>query len=190
MAPHTPVAVLQAAKPEEMEAWKMHHDALVEAFHVNSMKFKADMDALEVYYQRSYKGLSISGWKPSDPAAPLPEGWRRERDGQRMIVPALRTKVGKAQGKLLSDLSVELPPAPGLPDIVWGQGYMGRFHIEALNGRWYASLGFNLRTDEPLDAQGIDTGRWLPAPLSRYHSDREVMEAFAAARTVRAPSAA
>ena len=148
MTTHTPVIVLQATRPDEVAAWKAEQDALVATFEKNLAEFQNAVGASEVWYTTTTSGLQLTGWDWQRPDADLPPGWRRDTKGERAIVPALRTKEGKAHAARMKDASVVLPPAPGLPEAVWGEGFRGQFRIEQLNSRWYAWLGFNLKQDQ------------------------------------------
>lgn len=175
MTTHTPVIVLQSTRPDEVAAWKAEQDVLVAAFDTNLTEFQNALGASEVWYTTTTRGLQLTGWEGARPDADLPPGWRRDTKGERAIVPALRTKEGKVHAARMKDAGVVLPPAPGLPEAVWGEGFRGQFRIEQLNSRWYAWLGFNLKQDQTLVKAGVDLDYWFHAPLSRYHQDRETI---------------
>lgn len=184
---HTPVIVLQSTRPDEIAAWKAEQDAIVATFDKNLTEFQNEVGAVDVLYTTTTSGLRLYGWDWQRPDADLPPGWRRETKGDRVIVPALRTKEGKAHAARMEEASVKLPPAPGLPEAVWGEGFRGPFRVEEVNSRWYACLGFNLKQDQTLVKAGVDLDYWFHAPLSRYHSDRETITRHAALSGAGAP---
>lgn len=180
MTTNMPVVVLQSTKPDEIEAWKADQDALVATFEKNVGEFQTELDAAQIHYITTSHGMRIRGWDAKDSRAPIPAGWRQERDSPRALVPARKTPEGKAHAARMDKTAVNLPPAPGLPSLVWGEGFMGSFRVEEQNGRWYACLGFELKRDQSLVMAGVDLDIWFQAPLSRYHADREAKETFMA----------
>lgn len=172
-----PAYVLQSAKPEEVDAWLIDRNERLARFEANCEDFQAKVGGKAVYRQ-SYEDLTIVGYETTSPRdAELPEGWRRERSYPYHVVPALRSKAGKAAWAALAEYRVEIPPPPGLPNLIWGANVMGQFWTEQVNGRWYATLTFIPREE---GNKAADPERWFPAPLSRYYADHEAVEALLA----------
>lgn len=161
--------VLQAAKPEELDAWLMDRNERFQRFTDHCLELENMYGGRAVYVQ-TFGMLYLRGFLPDPEMKDLPEGWRKER-GEGHLVPALRTPAGKEASKFLDRCTVATPPAPGLPESIRGGLRSGAFFVEQLNGRWYATLGW-----QPDSLSTVDRERWIDAPLSRYWADREVMD--------------
>lgn len=168
--PYNPGFALQAAKPLELDAWLMDRNERLQRFTDLCISLENTTGGKAVY-QQDWDRLSVVGYEPDPSAREIPDGWRKEK-GETYLVPIRSTAAGKALLQELSALTVELPPPPGLPVSIRGGLRRNSFHIEQLNGRYWATLGWR-----PDSLDEVDRERWIDSPLSRYWADRETMDA-------------
>lgn len=162
---HTPY-VLRAKHPEAVALWQKQDSEKLAEFSEKAKAFAKEMGVKFILTRDGFDGSFITGFVQPDRSKELPEGWRRESGNHDNVVPALRSKAGKAvAARLQRDFSCPAVPAPGLPDLMWGHGVMGVFRVEQLGEHWYAKLGFDPRHER----RTIDTQLWEEIPLSAYY---------------------
>lgn len=125
--------------------------------------------------RHSYDGLWIYGYEHSgEPDYQPPAGWRKEASTG-LYRPALRSKLGKEHDAKLSAYNYKYPKYPGLPRIIWGEGWMGTWTLEHLGGRGFATISTPLgeRTDDQTRLSEVDWNLWERVPLSTYHLAKE-----------------
>lgn len=125
--------------------------------------------------RHAFDGIWVHGFQhnSADPWEP-PAGWRQERDSK-VWVPAVRSKLGKEHAALLASYSYKFKDLPGLPWIIWGEGYMGAWTLEMLGEDAYATITVPLgeRTETQTRMCDVDTNLWERVPLSTYHLAKE-----------------
>ena len=129
--------------------------------------------------RHAYDGVWVHGFQRPSADTELPRpGWRQERDSG-VWVPALRSKLGKEHEALLRSYSHKYKDLPGLPWLIWGEGYMGTWTLEMLCGAAYATISVPLgeRTDVQTRLCDVDTNLWERVPLSTYHLAKEAQDA-------------
>jgi hypothetical protein len=122
----------------------------------------------------SYDGVWLTGYVEEDKSVRAPAGWRRDA-ATGFIVPNQRSKAGKALALELESISYRPPAKPGLPSLVWGDGYMGKFGMQKLDGDWWATVTVPLgdRTPEQTRLCEVDEDLWEPSKMSAYYAALE-----------------
>lgn len=109
---------------------------------------------------------------------PIPEGWRRDRKDPGAIVPARTTKLGKAYGKKLDELT-QPDPRKGLPGGMPGRAFaatgMAFMHcgLQEIGGAIYVTWSSELCGN---DKDRIDPAIWEQIKLSEYHAAKEAAD--------------
>jgi hypothetical protein len=149
-----PHYLLKCLSPELMDQHAERHEN-------RSKQFFAEADALskeigkELSKRQNWDRVYISGYVESNRNIdPLP-GFRRDSRTE-FMVPALRSKAGKEWQAKLHAVRYDFEQLPGLPKIIFGEGFMGPFRTEKIGGTWFAWLGFPLR-----DMDDSNHERWL-----------------------------
>lgn len=171
----TTAYVLKAKDAATVKEWRTERSEGIDAFNsrLKTLAATLGVDGTDkLICRQSWKELYVEGYEQDDPKAVLPDGWRRERSNPRHVVPALRSKQGKANAQMLADHAYRITPPPGLPDIEWGTDRMGTYGIEEYDGVVFATLGFT-----PSHETNIDWDLWEKAKLSEYHAAKEAHEA-------------
>jgi len=174
----TPTAVYACHRPERLDAYLAEIDVLWEAYRAKIKELEDELGTETLLCRGSKRGQFISGYVAKDRnEAPLP-GFRREQHSDHMV-PALRTKAGKALAERLNAVSYDPPQKPGLPDLILGEGYMGGMSIKKIGGVWYAWTTVPLGDRDPRNTGlgEVDPAMWTPAKLSDYFLAVEAEEA-------------
>lgn len=160
---------LRAKNPDAVAQWEAATDAAGQEFIDKCKAYMAKTGASAVLTRAGFSGEYAEGITFENVTDELPAGWRRDRSNRSQLLPALKTKEGKAHRDELSDIRFTRTPAPGLPQTLHGEGRMGIFHVEKLGEGWYATLGFMPSSgyDE------IDGELWEAVPLSVYYTALE-----------------
>lgn len=128
----------------------------------------------ELCSRSSYDGVWITGYDEPDRSVKAPAGWRRD-SATGFIMPNQRSKAGKEIAADLNSISYRPPAKPGLPSLVWGEGFMGQMGMHKLGGDWYAYVTVPLgdRTPEQTRLSEVDPDLWEPTKLSAYYAALE-----------------
>lgn len=124
--------------------------------------------------RNSYDGVWITGYAEPDRTVKPPAGWRRDVVTG-FIMPHLRSKAGKAIAADLNSISYRPPGTPGLPKLVWGDGFMGPFQTKKIGGDWFAYITVPIgdRTPENTRLSEVDEKLWEPCKMSAYYAALE-----------------
>jgi hypothetical protein len=165
----TPTAVYTCRQPDLLDAYDQSTTDLWEEYRAKIKALEQEWGVDTLLCSSGSRGQFITGYvAPTRDEAPKP-GFRREAHSDYMK-PALRTKAGKAVAERLRDVAYEPPKKPGLPDMVWGEGYMGQFSLRQLGGTWFAYTTVPLGDRDPnyTGLNEVDPALWEPAKLSEY----------------------
>lgn len=166
---HPDVLAHWRKQPELYDEWRRKIDGLLTAF-----GFAADSAV-------ALRGSKVIGFVyPQD--APLPAGWRRDREMPSAIVAARRTAAGRRIGDQL-----EAVPQPdprdglpgGMPSVAFAATGMALMHpgIALIGGCVVVTWSGELEAPK---ADRIDPAVWERVPLSQYWAMREAAEGGAA----------
>lgn len=179
----TPTAVFKCLQPDLIDAHETHTEEVYAAYRVKTKALMEEWGVEQLCRNSSDDATWITGYVPATyQEAPKP-GFRKDRNSG-FMVPAKRTAEGKAIVERLKDVQYKPNRKPGLPKMIWGEGYMGAMVIRKLDGTWFAYCTVPLR--EP-DAKGsradglseVDPAIWEPVKLSEYFIAAEAEEAKA-----------
>ncbi|MDN4611921.1 hypothetical protein [Arthrobacter burdickii] len=186
----TPTALYTTDQTDRLDAWEAEAERLIAEYNAKIKAWFAEIGKEEAVGIQRVGHRFITGYEDKNLAIPPLKGWRRTRENEDFCVPALRTKEGKAAEKRLAELQVRYAAAPGLPDRVWGLGYVGPMIARKLGGRWYAYTTVPLKHDvtafgstnftEDGELKEVDTTIWTKAKLSDYFLALEAEETVAA----------
>jgi hypothetical protein len=177
----TPTAVYKCLQPELVDAYEKRVEEIYAAYRVKTKALMEEWGVEELCQRSNYDGNWITGYVPKDWKEEPKPGFRKDRDSG-FMVPAKRTAEGKAIVKRLEDVQYVPGRKPGLPKMIWGEGYMGPMSIEKLNGTWFAYCTVPLREPDAKGSRGdglseVDPAIWEPVKLSEYFLAAEAQEA-------------
>lgn len=171
-----PKIAYRATDPQRIREWSESLEPLYRAFEEEKDRLKKQIGKDVLIMRESFDGVWVTGYDEREGKDPLPN-WRKDASSGYMM-PDRRTSTGKKIAERLDRISYKPGPIPGLPELVWGEGYMGPFAVAEFDGDFYAWLGFDIREEgshNPLD--DVDPKIWERIKLSEFHAAKEAQEA-------------
>lgn len=177
MPKSVPTAVFKCLQPELVDAYEAQTDERYAAYRVKTKALMEEWGVEELCQRSSWDGTWITGYTPASYKDEPKPGFRKDRDSG-FMVPAKRTAEGKAIAERIKDVQYVPGRQPGLPKIIWGEGYMGPFSLARLDGTWFAYVTVPLREPDAKGSRGdgmneVDATIWEPVKLSEYFLARE-----------------
>lgn len=114
------------------------------------------------------------GYEAKGPEEEPREGFRYDKN-KKAMVPALRTKEGRAWRDRIDQVTYNQQRPEGLSEMVFGVGRMQPWIIEELAGDVYATL--TIPVDESRISREVSSLLWERVPLSEYHKLLESQDA-------------
>lgn len=173
MSKRPPTAVFKCRDNSVINTYEQTIEKLWEEFQKRA-EAKALELGKELAQRTSYDGVWITGYVEPNRLAVPPAGWRRDTNSG-FIMPHLRSKLGKQIGADLNAISYHPPGKPGLPKIVWGDGFMGPFNLKKIGEDWYAYVTVPLGDRDPNNTglNEVDPALWEPVKMSTYYNALE-----------------
>lgn len=177
MTTKTPTAVYTCLDYARIEEYNTLTSALWDDYRAKIKVLEEELGVDTLLCSSGRRGQYITGYVAKDRHEEPKPGWRREAHSDYMK-PALRTKAGKEIQARLHEVAYEPPKKPGLPDMVWGEGFIGGFAIEKINGEWFAYCTVPLGDEQKRASalREVDRTLWAPAKLSEYFLAAEAAE--------------
>lgn len=173
----TPTAVFKCLQPDLIEAYERSTTTLWEEYRTKIKALEQELGVDTLLCNSGRRGQFVTGYVAATrDEAPKP-GFRREAHSDYMK-PALRTKAGKDVAARLKDVAYQPPKKPGLPDLIWGEGFMGGMSLQKLGGTWFAYTTVPLGDRDPNNTglNEVSDSIWEPAKLSEYFLAAEAEE--------------
>lgn len=169
MTDKPPTLALRSTDPDIVARWMARDKRALERFNANLNKLQKMLGSNVLMIRSSYDGIWVRGYEERDMKKTPSLGWRRERGGN-SVVPNLRSTAGKKVQEMLDNYSHKREALPGLPDLVWGEGYMGTWTLAEHGGEWFATITVPLgeRSYQQTRLCDVNQHMWETVPLSAY----------------------
>lgn len=169
MTDKPPTLALRSTTPDIVAEWMKRDTASLKRFNEGLNRLSRKFNSNTLLIRSAYDGIWVRGYEERDARKTPPAGWRRE-GGSNSVVPNLRSKAGKEVQAMLDGYSHKREALPGLPDLVWGDGYMGTWTLAEHGGEWFATITVPLgqRSYEQTRLCDINQHMWETVPLSAY----------------------
>lgn len=169
MTDKPPTLALRSLTPDLVQQWMRRDEASLKMFNDGLDRLSRKFNSNTLMIRSAYDGIWVRGYEERDPRKAPPLGWRRE-GGSSAVVPHLRSRAGKEAKAMLDSFSHKREELPGLPSLVWGDGYMGTWTLAEHSGEWFATITVPLgqRSYEQTRLCDINQHMWETVPLSVY----------------------